>query len=238
MINNKYLSSIALIVSFAVFVFMNQGQSSLTGQSGTIPAADALPTTSDTQTVSQAAPAPVAVTAAPAAPAPKKTTTTPKTVAAARSGDDDSDNPTVKTTPTYPSYPTYTPPPVATTPTPAPTPAPAPVAPVVAPTTPPAPKQTGQYKDGSYTGSQADAYYGTVQVQAIISGGRLNNVQILSYPSDRSTSQRINQRAMPTLVSEAIQAQSASVNTVSGASDSSAAFRQSLGSALSQAANS
>ncbi len=29
-----------------------------------------------------------------------------------------------------------------------------------------------QYKDGSYTGSVADAYYGYIQVRAIISGGK------------------------------------------------------------------
>jgi uncharacterized protein with FMN-binding domain len=72
-------------------------------------------------------------------------------------------------------------------------------------------------------------------VRATISGGKLTDVQFLSYPNDRSTSRRINSVAMPYLTQEAIQAQSASVATVSGASDTSAAFRQSLGNALSQA---
>ena len=93
----------------------------------------------------------------------------------------------------------------------------------------------GKYVDGTYTGSAADAYYGNIQVAATISGGKLTNVTFLQYPNDRSTSRYINQQAMPELKAEAIQAQSANVDGVSGASDSSAAFKQSLASALSQA---
>lgn len=97
--------------------------------------------------------------------------------------------------------------------------------------------QSGQYKDGTYTGSVADAYYGNIQVQAIISGGKLSDVVFLQYPNDRNRSIAINTQAMPYLKSEAIQAQSANVNIISGASDSSSAFVQSLGDALAQAVN-
>lgn len=96
-------------------------------------------------------------------------------------------------------------------------------------------QQQGQYKDGTYTGDVADAYYGNVQVQAVIKEGTLSNVVVLDYPQDRSRSQSINSRAMPELVSEAVQSQNANVNTISGATDSSGAFKQSLSSALSQA---
>ena len=91
------------------------------------------------------------------------------------------------------------------------------------------------YADGTYTGSQADAYYGTVQVQATIQNGVLADVSFLQYPSDRRTSQSINGLAMPILKSEAIQAQNANVNIVSGATDTSMAFQQSLADALTQA---
>ena len=128
-----------------------------------------------------------------------------------------------------PTKPTTTPTPV-TTPTP-PTPTPTPV--VVTP--PPVVKPKGQYTDGSYTGDAADALYGTIQVKAVISGGKLTDVVFLQYPNDRRTSVQINQQAMPRLKQEAISAQSANVNGVSGATDSSQAFIQSLGSALSQA---
>jgi uncharacterized protein with FMN-binding domain len=93
----------------------------------------------------------------------------------------------------------------------------------------------GRYKNGTYTGSVADAFYGNIQVQVTISGGNITDVQFLQYPSDRSTSVYINSQAMPLLKQEAIQAQSAQVSGVSGATATSGAFIQSLGSALSQA---
>ncbi len=99
------------------------------------------------------------------------------------------------------------------------------------PTTPP----NGQFKDGSYTGTIADAQWGYVQVRAIISQGRITSVQFLQFPSDRSRSVRINQYADPALITEAIQAQSAHVDVVTGATYSSEAFMQSLSSALAQA---
>lgn len=102
--------------------------------------------------------------------------------------------------------------------------------------TTPTPVPTGtQYKDGTYTGSAADAFYGNIQVQAVISHGRITDVVFLQYPNDRDTSIQINTQAMPLLKQEAIVAQNANVDTVSGATDSSGAFRQSLQDALSQA---
>lgn len=112
-------------------------------------------------------------------------------------------------------------------------PQPAPSIPKPVPT--PAPIPTGKFQNGSYTGIVADAYYGNVQVKAIISGGKLTDVQFLDYPQDRSNSKRINSRATPILAQEAISIQDSNVNTVSGASATSAAFRESLSSALSQA---
>lgn len=91
------------------------------------------------------------------------------------------------------------------------------------------------YKDGTYTGSVADAQWGYVQVQATIQGGRIATVQFLQYPNDRSRSIEINSYADPQLINEAIQAQSAQVDIVTGATDSSEAFVQSLSDALSQA---
>ncbi|MBU6389573.1 FMN-binding protein [Patescibacteria group bacterium] len=99
----------------------------------------------------------------------------------------------------------------------------------------PTPTPAGMYKNGTYTGSVADAYYGNVQVAVTIRGGKISAVQFLQYPNDRSTSREINAQAMPYLQQEAIQAQSAQVDGVSGASDTSAAFIQSLSDALSQA---
>lgn len=91
------------------------------------------------------------------------------------------------------------------------------------------------YKDGTYTGSVADAYYGNVEVSATVSGGKITAVKFLQYPDTHSTSVMINQQAMPYLQQEAIQAQNANVQIVSGATFTSQAFQQSLASALSQA---
>jgi len=101
--------------------------------------------------------------------------------------------------------------------------------------TPTTTQSKGKYKDGSYIGDAADAFYGTIQVKATISNGTLIDVIFLQYPNDRRTSIAINTQAMPMLKSEAIAAQSGSVDIISGASDSSRAFVQSLTSALAKA---
>lgn len=91
------------------------------------------------------------------------------------------------------------------------------------------------YRDGVYTGGVADAFYGNVQVQVAISGGKITGVQFLNYPHDRSTSRMINSQAMPLLQSEVITAQSGNVDIVTGATATSEAFLQSVQSALAQA---
>lgn len=95
----------------------------------------------------------------------------------------------------------------------------------------------GAFRDGTYTGATADAYWGTVEVNAIISNGQLSDVQFVQYPNHRSRSQEINRQAMPMLTQEAIQSQRANVDVVTGATDTSDAFIQSLDSALQQAAS-
>ena len=124
--------------------------------------------------------------------------------------------------------------PPAPAPAPAPAPTPTPV-PTPTPTPTPAPIKKGLYTDGTYTGDQIDVSYGIVQVQAVISGGKISNVIFLSYPNHAQESVRKNQKAMPILIQEAIKSQSAQVDSVSGASYTSAGFTQSLDSALVQA---
>ncbi len=101
----------------------------------------------------------------------------------------------------------------------------------------PAPTPTAMYKDGTYTGPVVDAYYGNIQVEAIIQGGKLADVKLLQYPNDRSTSIRINTDAMKIWKKQAIAIQAAKVDIVSGATDSSGAFNKSLGVALAEAKN-
>lgn len=94
------------------------------------------------------------------------------------------------------------------------------------------PTTLGQYKDGEYVGAEIDAFYGLVRVKATVQNGQITAVDFLEYPSDRRTSVRINRVAVPYLQSEAIQAQSARVNIISGATLTSEAFIMSLQSAL------
>jgi len=101
----------------------------------------------------------------------------------------------------------------------------------------PAPIQTGQYRDGVYTGPQVDAYYGIVEVQVTVQNGNIADIQFLKYPNDRRTSVRINRIAMPYLQQEAIQVQSARVNIISGATFTSEGFAMSLNAALKSAQN-
>ncbi|QKC80869.1 FMN-binding protein [Mesorhizobium sp. NZP2077] len=91
------------------------------------------------------------------------------------------------------------------------------------------------FADGTYTGPVTDAYYGLIQIQASIQGGRLTALKVLRYPNDRRTSVSINRQALPMLRDEAISAQSANVDIISGATLTSRAFRQSLAGALKQA---
>ncbi len=96
-------------------------------------------------------------------------------------------------------------------------------------------KPRGIYYDGKYTGISADAYYGNVQVQVTILNGKITDVIFLDYPQDRRNSIVINNEAMPYLKQETIQAQSANIDIVSGATATSEAFQQSLASALAKA---
>jgi uncharacterized protein with FMN-binding domain len=97
--------------------------------------------------------------------------------------------------------------------------------------------QSAGYKNGTFDGQPVDAYYGLVQVQVNIQGGQIKDVEFLQYPSDRRTSQEINSIAMPYLKQEAIQAQSAQVDIISGATLTSEGFQLSLQSALQSAHN-
>jgi uncharacterized protein with FMN-binding domain len=74
-------------------------------------------------------------------------------------------------------------------------------------------------------------------VKAVIEGGSIADVEFLDFPQDRRTSRRINSIATPYLVREAIQAQSARVDVISGATFTSEAFIESLRTALAQASN-
>jgi uncharacterized protein with FMN-binding domain len=99
----------------------------------------------------------------------------------------------------------------------------------------PPPAQTG-FKDGKYQGDVANTVYGDVQVSVTISGGKITDIQQLQMPHSPGHTTDVSNTSWPVLKSEAIAAQSAQVDVVSGATQTSEGFSQSLASALSKAA--
>ena len=73
--------------------------------------------------------------------------------------------------------------------------------------------------------------WGPVQVTIIVTGKRITDVQATA-PTERQRSAFINQQAIPLLRQEVLQAQSANIDTLSGATMTSDAFYQSLLAAL------
>lgn len=94
---------------------------------------------------------------------------------------------------------------------------------------------TGQYKNGTYTGSVENAIYGNLQVAVTISGGAITNVAYPVSPNAPGHTSEVSAFALPALAQEAIAVQSANVAIVSGATQDSQAFQQSLAAALAQA---
>lgn len=95
---------------------------------------------------------------------------------------------------------------------------------------------TGGYKDGSYNGAAEDTPYGPVQVAVVISGGQITDVKFLEMPSDEGHSREVTSFSEPLLKQITLQKQSAHIDFVSGATDTSQAYQQSLQRALDQAA--
>lgn len=82
------------------------------------------------------------------------------------------------------------------------------------------------------TGDAIDVRWGYVQVEVTLTDGRLTAIRSVQLPDGDGHSARISQRVWPTLVQQAIEAQSSHVAGVSGASFTSYGFEQSLESAL------
>lgn len=81
-------------------------------------------------------------------------------------------------------------------------------------------------------GTIAQTRWGPVQVQVTIAGTRITEVQALIYPTENRRDQMINQHALPLLRGQALSAQSANIDGVSGATVTSDGYRESLQAAL------
>jgi len=88
---------------------------------------------------------------------------------------------------------------------------------------------------GQVTGQLVQTPFGNVQVQVTIQNGTITDVKALQLPSGGGHTGQISAYAGPQLRSEVLAAQSAQIDTISGATYTSEGYIQSLQTALSQA---
>ncbi len=88
---------------------------------------------------------------------------------------------------------------------------------------------------GQITGDAVQTPFGNLQVQVTLQNGKITDVQPVQFPNDNPHSYQLSQYALPQLRSAVLSAQSAQVDTVSGATYTSFGYLQSLQSALDKA---
>jgi uncharacterized protein with FMN-binding domain len=84
-------------------------------------------------------------------------------------------------------------------------------------------------------GDAVGTRYGPVQVQIVVTGGKVVSAEAIVYPTQDRRDQEINSWAIPQLNDEAVQAQDGGIDTVSGATVTSEGYIGSLQSAIDQA---
>jgi uncharacterized protein with FMN-binding domain len=85
------------------------------------------------------------------------------------------------------------------------------------------------------TGDAAQTRYGPVQVRITVEGRRITDVTVVRYPTQDHRDREINGYALPVLNQEALGAQSAEIDAVSGATYTSDGYTRSLQSAIDRA---
>jgi hypothetical protein len=91
---------------------------------------------------------------------------------------------------------------------------------------------SGAGPSGTFTGSTVNTPYGDMQVAAVLHDGKLTDVQVLQQTDVGGRSQEIDAAALPILHTEAIAANSANIDIVSGATYTSQGYAQSLQAAI------
>ncbi|HEX4819698.1 MAG TPA: FMN-binding protein [Acidimicrobiales bacterium] len=98
-----------------------------------------------------------------------------------------------------------------------------------------APSTTAAGARRTVDGSDITNRYGDVQVRVTLQDSKIIDVQALALPNDRERSAEISDYAGPRLRQEALRAQSANIDLLSGATYTSESYQQSLQSALDKA---
>ncbi|MBD9734782.1 FMN-binding protein [Streptomyces sp. H28] len=91
--------------------------------------------------------------------------------------------------------------------------------------------------DGTVTGNAEQTQYGAVQVRLTVSDGKITKAEAVQAPKGGQSDQ-ITANAVPKLNQAAVAAQSADIDSVSGATYTSTGYKKSLQSALDKAAKS
>ncbi|MCU1414738.1 MAG: FMN-binding domain protein [Microbacteriaceae bacterium] len=89
--------------------------------------------------------------------------------------------------------------------------------------------------DGTYTGTSVQTQFGDVEVQIVVSGGRITDATTPVLTGNEGRSEQINNQAAPILRSELLASQSTSIQSVSGATYTSNAYITSLQAAFDRA---
>ena len=100
---------------------------------------------------------------------------------------------------------------------------------------PSASSSSGSSDIKTYTGSVAQTRWGPVQVKITVQSGKITKVTVLQQPNGNPKDAEINSYALPILINETTQAQSADIDMVSGATVTSQGYLQSLQAALDEA---
>lgn len=87
-------------------------------------------------------------------------------------------------------------------------------------------------RDGVAFGSTVSNPYGAVRVQVAMAAGKIVDVRAIALPDGDGTSQAINRDAAPRLKTQALTAQSAAIDGVSGATYTTDGYRKSLQAAI------
>lgn len=88
---------------------------------------------------------------------------------------------------------------------------------------------------GTFTGDAVQTRYGAVQVEITVQDGVITSSAAIQYPNRDRHDQQINSYAVPVLNAEAVDAQSAHIDAVSGATYTSVGYVRSLQSAIDEA---
>jgi len=202
---------------------------------GPVATAPPLPEATTSTTVTAPAPVPPSSTSTTAAPPPAPTTapTARPTPSSAPPTTRPPARPAPAATTATTARPTTTSAPATTATEPAAAPPPPSTAPGPTTTTTAAPGTT-TVDSPIFVAAHGRETYGNVQVRLTFQGHRIVDAVALQTPSDRAKSRQINQRAVPILRQEVLDAQSAQIDTVSGATATSEAYAQCVQAILDQ----